>query len=122
MKNVIDTELGVKLMGKKDNTPQPLTHKELMAKERLEAAVELAKSNTQENEEPVEIFEYNCTAFMPVFNEARGAYDLLYVRIDTDNDTAIIEREQTRYDSVQRAILDVKLRYEKELVDNRRVK
>lgn len=67
-----------------------------------------------EGEESGTYFDYTCTAFTVSRNE-NGKFDLLVIRIDEDTDQAIIEREETRYDSVSRALMDIQVRMEQEL-------
>lgn len=59
-------------------------------------------------------FDYSCSAFT-VSRNANGTFDLLVIRIDEDTDQAVVERETTRYDSISRALMDIKVRMEQEL-------
>lgn len=72
-----------------------------------------------EGEESGTYFDYNLTAYSVVKND-NGTYDLLLVRVDTDTDQAVVEREATRYDSIQRAILDIRVRTEQELIGRKK--
>lgn len=67
-----------------------------------------------EGEESGTWFPFNAEAYT-VDKKADGNYDLLVVKINTENDTATVERVPTRYNTVQRALMDIQVRMEQEL-------
>jgi hypothetical protein len=81
----------------------------------FEPTYESQEDNELEGEEGDAWFPYDVSAYMPVYNKKRKAYDMLVVRINSETDESQVEREETRYDSIQRALLDVKTRVEQEL-------
>lgn len=75
----------------------------------------MAKKKTEEIVDDLEAISeegpgYDATAYLPIYNESRKAYDMLLVRIDTINKKAFVEVEKTTYDSEMRAHLDMMTR------------
>lgn len=50
---------------------------------------------------------YNATAYLPLYNLERKAFDMLLIRVDTINKKAFVETEKTRYDTDSRALHDL---------------
>lgn len=71
------------------------------------------------NEEVVEevVFSYDQTAYLPVFNHNRNAYDMFLIRVNTESKECFIEVEEMKYDSVMRASMDLKNRYAQDFVN-----
>ena len=58
-------------------------------------------------EEAAELpFEHQETAYLAVMNPETKKYDMLTIKLDLRTDSAVIEREPTRYDSNHRALQD----------------
>ena len=83
-----------------------------MAKKKKEEVV----TEPSETEEIIEYFEYNTTAYLPVFNDERKAYDMWLIRVDTNTKACHIEVEECRYNTSIRAAMDLKQRYAKDFV------
>lgn len=83
----------------------------------VEEAVDLNEELEGEASE-ITWFDYDASAYTVLRNE-NGTFDLAIIRIDSDTNQAIIEREPTRYDSVLRALLDIGLKNEQEIRNNR---
>lgn len=60
----------------------------------------------EEGEESQGPFEYDATAYLPVYNEARKLYDIWLLRVNTETKEVVLEVEQCRYDSPQRGLKD----------------
>lgn len=60
----------------------------------------------EEGEESEGPFEYDATAYLPVFNKERGAFDMWMLRVNTDSKEVVLDVEEMRYDSVQRGLKD----------------
>lgn len=76
-----------------------------MAKKRIydEPEVDSLLDEGEETEAP---FEFDATAYLPVFNKERKAYDMWFLRVNTETKHVVLEIEETRYDSVQRGLKD----------------
>ncbi len=60
-----------------------------------------------EKDEAAELpFEHQDTAYLAVMNPETKKYDMLVIKLDLRTDTAVVERESTRFDSVHRAMQD----------------
>lgn len=59
---------------------------------------------------------YNATAYLPVYNEERKAYDMLLIRVDTINKKAFVETEKMKYDIEARALQDLMKRYSEDFI------
>lgn len=64
-------------------------------------------------------FEYNATAYLPVWNETFSRYDMLLIRVNTATEECRIEREATKYDSEIRAQHDLVSRVNKDFMTNK---
>ena len=60
-------------------------------------------------------FEWDIEAYTVARNPNNNTFDLLKVQINSETNLAVVERETTRYDSVSRALMDIKVRMEQEL-------
>lgn len=59
---------------------------------------------------------FNATAYLPVFNEDRKAFDMYLVRVDTINKKAFVEIEKMRYDTEARALHDLMSRLSSDFI------
>lgn len=60
-------------------------------------------------------FQYDAEAFTVLRNEENGRFDLVTIKINSQTNEVALERENTRYDSISRAIMDIQVRMEQEL-------
>ena len=87
-------------------------------KKTVDKAPEIEYSEINE-ESGIAVFEYDDTAYLPVWNETRKAYDMLLIRINVGSEQCVIERESTKYDSKHRALADVLSRYQDKFLKGR---
>lgn len=92
----------------------------------------MAKKKTTKTEVDTDVEDYNIldegeesfysdgTAYLPVFNKERSAYDMFIIRVNTKTKEVEIEVEQCTYDSVHRATFDLNQRYAKDSVGGRK--
>lgn len=72
--------------------------------------VEYAKKIVKEKE----LDFYPLRGFMPVYNKKRKAFDIYSLEIELNEEDFYVEKEETRYDSINRAIQDIMIRYQNE--------
>lgn len=73
------------------------------------------KKEIEETPEVTEVeFEYDSTAYLPVWNETFKRYDMLLIRVNTSLEQAVVEREPTKYSEKHRALHDLINRVTKE--------
>lgn len=95
----------------KKKEQKTLTHEELMAQKKQNPVEPVIED--QADEETV-VFEYDTTVYGATKNPETGRYDILLIRVNTETDQAVVEREPTRRDSIGPVLLDITIRTEQE--------
>lgn len=67
-------------------------------------------------------FNHDATAYTHVYNKERKKYDILIIKIDTNTDKTIVEREELRHDSEVRARMEVQKKIAEDYINQQRRK
>jgi hypothetical protein len=90
-----------------------------MTKKNKIVGLNLPKKQNSEESSETETFDYDATTYLAVMNPETGRYDMLTIRIDLLNDTAMVERTATRYDSPHRALQDTVAQVSREMMNTK---
>lgn len=80
-----------------------------MSKKKVDKQDEI-EYNTEEE------FAWNATAYLPVYNAERKKMDIWNIRVLTDTAEMLVEIEEMNYCEMYRAVHDIKIRIDQDMV------